>query len=419
MIGPDEDDSEDWGGPPPELVDRTWRHPSEIATAARLAAELDRSRRQRRRALALTATGGLVVGCGAAVLGAQVLERRPTAAIDITLAIDEPDAPDTTGREVAAFASAAVLGDDATPATDVAGEPIEATATDAATTVAGMTIDHDDAAGSGAGIVHRDDAGALAVVRLDGATLTCVQVTDRHAAMALPDLELEVGMELEIDRNVDADADASLVITHIDRRRSIVVLAGRAAEPVRPASVGLGDTVVSFAPDGLREGEVIDTAARLDGAHGPIDGALLTNITALADHHEPVVVDRSGRIVGLTLDTEHTLVAALPLDVVARLVETLETDREDPGWIVEPVEGRLVATEVAPDGPAALAGVLVGDVVEFVDGHRVTSLLELADHLATEYPIEVVVRRDTGAAKLTRHRLLLEIPPTTDDDPAT
>ncbi len=397
VIGPEEDPhDDDWGAPPPELVDRMWRHPSEIAAAHRLAAEAERAAIvQRRRTLALSAAGGFALTCGVLIVGVQALERDPESIAPIRLGItatnDTALAPAPAPAPVSAAATVAVVD----PPT------IEGPST---ASVASVAID-DEAGATVATLVHPDDATSLASIRVGDVERTCVQMTERHAAMALDGIDLRTGDSV-------TGPDGPMLIVHVDRDRGIAVLAGAAATPISLTAIGMGDTVVSMTADGLRSGEIIDLTADVETSRGRIRGAMLTNITAIATEHAAIVTDGSGNIVGLTLDTEHTLVAAVPVEVIARVVDGVEAERLPIGWVVEADEFGPTVTAVEPDGPAATAGIQVGDHVEYIDGHPIGDLLDLRERLgqaSDDGEIELLVRRDGDGAKRTRHRLVIRL----------
>ncbi len=407
MIGPEEDPhDDDWGAPPPELVDRVWRHPSEIAAAHRLAAEAERAAIvQRRRTLALSAAGGFALTCGVLVVGLQVLERDPEAADSALLGVAAATTELLPGAETAPVAAAAtaaaVIDPPATPETDSSPETTASLETTAST----ATIWIDDRGDTVATLVRPEDATSLASVRIGEVERTCVQMTDRHAAMAVDDIDLRAG-------DTVAGPDGPMLVVHVDRDRGVAVLAGSAATPISPTPIGMGDTVVSMTADGLRSGEIIDLTAEVETRDGRIRGAMLTNITAIATDHAAIVTDGSGNVVGLTLDTEHTLVAAVPVEVIARVVDGVEAEVLPLGWVVDANELGPVVASLEPDGLAAVAGVEVGDHLEYVDGHPVRDLLELHERLdqaATDGEFELMVRRDGDGTKRTRHRLVIRL----------
>ena len=408
-MGPEDDPlDDDWGGPPPELVDRVWRHPSEIAAAQRLAAEQARAEVvRRRRTLVLSAAGGFVITCGVLVVGLQALERdpeRPGEAVraltqqSVAAATDAVDAGSVVAAVPLAGAATSVASSALTAANDLVDPTDETTGTTA------VTVDDDGL--SMATLVHPDDASSLAAVRIGEDERTCVQVTEHHAAMAMEGALLVVG-------DVVDGPSGPMRVVHIDADRAIAVLSGAAATPITLRAVGLGDTVVGMTDDGVRTGQVIDLAAQVDTAGGVVGGAMLTNITVFEAGHDAVLTDTSGNVIALTLQTDHTLVAAVPMDVVARVVRSVEAEVPTLGWAVGADRtGAPIVTSLDADGPAAVAGVELGDLVEYVDGHPIADLLELDERLhaaADDAEVEVIVRRDGDGTKRTRHRLVVQL----------
>jgi len=69
------------------------------------------------------------------------------------------------------------------------------------------------------------------------------------------------------------------------------------------------------------------------------------------------------------------LATTIPVSTVERVITQLLTKGYVArGWLgaaMQPVHGGLVVLSVEPDGPAALAGLMVGDVITSLDGHAV------------------------------------------------
>ncbi len=76
------------------------------------------------------------------------------------------------------------------------------------------------------------------------------------------------------------------------------------------------------------------------------------------------------------------LATTIPVSTVERVMtQLLAKGYVARGWLgaaMQPVRGGLVILSVEPDGPAALAGLMVGDVIVSLDGH------------ATEHPDQVL-----------------------------
>ena len=343
----------------------------------------------------MSAAGGFALTCGVLVVGLEVLERDPEATGQARLGVVTTELlPRADAAPVAAAVTVAAVTDSST----------EAAAPDS-TAAPAATVWIDDDGSTVATLVRPEDATSLVSVRVGDVERTCVQMTDRHAAMAIDDMDIRSG-------DTVTGPDGPMLVVHVDRDRGVAVLAGSAATPISPTPIGMGDTVVSMTADGLRSGEIIDLSAEVETRDGRIRGAMLTNITAIATDHSAIVTDGSGNVVGLTLDTEHTLVAAVPVEVIARVVDGVEAEALPLGWVVDLDELGPVVSALDPDGPAAVAGVEVDDHLEYVDGHPIRDLLDLHERLdqaAADGEFELLVRRDGDGTKRTRHRLVIRL----------
>ena len=122
-----------------------------------------------------------------------------------------------------------------------------------------------------------------------------------------------------------------------------------------------------------------------------------------------VLLDGNGQVVGV-LDGEQivgsdTIGLFVPTNLALGVADELAHGSPvTHGWLGvvgtdDPGDGGALLTSVLPNGPAAAAGLAVGDVVNAVDAHRVVSLADLQARLYTDTPgtaVELSVTRPSG-----------------------
>jgi S1-C subfamily serine protease len=139
-----------------------------------------------------------------------------------------------------------------------------------------------------------------------------------------------------------------------------------------------------------------------------LDGGLYPGLGGAA------VADASGRVLGVAspnFSRHHGVV--LPVPTIERVVEQLLTHgRVQQGYLgiaAQPVralrdgvgvEGLLVSS-VADDGPAARAGLLVGDVIVTLGGQPVSSIEGLRERLQVGTQVELDIARAGHAQRLS------------------
>lgn len=138
-----------------------------------------------------------------------------------------------------------------------------------------------------------------------------------------------------------------------------------------------------------------------------LDGGLYPGLAGAA------VADATGRLLGVAspmFSRHHGVV--LPVATVERVVEQLLTHgRVRQGYLgiaAQPVRAQrdgvgvdgLLVSSVADDGPAARAGLLVGDVIVALGGHGVNSLEALRERLQVGAQVQIAIARGGRAQTL-------------------
>lgn len=263
-------------------------------------------------------------------------------------------------------------------------------------------------AASVVGVVARRQRGA-AVVWREGVAVTSASNLwrARGVAAVLPDGE-------QVDatvRGIDAATDLA-VVSFADRGVPPVVRDGEAGPRV-------GDVVfaVGREPSGAVQasfGHVGAVAGAWRSWRGGaierlirLDGGLYPGLAGAA------VSDATGRLLGVAspmFSRHHGVV--LPVATVERVVEQLLTHgRVRQGYLgiaAQPVRAQrdgvgvegLLVSSVADDGPAARAGLLVGDVIVALGGHGVNSLDALRERLQVGAQVEIAIARGGRAQTL-------------------
>jgi S1-C subfamily serine protease len=219
-------------------------------------------------------------------------------------------------------------------------------------------------------------------------------------AVVLPDGEQVDGTVRGIDGSTDlavvsfADRGAPAVARDLDvgvRVGDAVFAVGR--EPSGQLQASFGHIGAVAGPWRTWRGGRVERLIRLDGGLYPgLAGA--------------AVGDASGRVLGVAsaaFSRHHGVV--LPVATIERVVEQLLTHgRVQQGYLgiaAQPVRAMrdgvgvdgLLVSSVADDGPAARAGLLVGDVIVALAGQPVTSLEGLRERLQVGTQVEVGIAR--------------------------
>jgi S1-C subfamily serine protease len=242
------------------------------------------------------------------------------------------------------------------------------------------------------------------------------------------------GVVVTTDHTLKRDED--LTVTLPDGRNLPASLAGRdgstdlavlrlgesvgdAAKSVSDASIKTGNLVLAL---GRRAGNGISASfgviSAISGAWrtwrgGQIERFIRPDINIYTGFSGGALVDVEGRVIGLNTSglTRGTGVT-IPASTVSRVAdELLSRGRVRRGFLgigMHPVElpgGRqgLVILSIEPDGPAARAGIVVGDVLLTLDGDPVLETDTVQFHLGPESvgkPIQVEILRGGAPMKI-------------------
>lgn len=215
--------------------------------------------------------------------------------------------------------------------------------------------------------------------------------------------------------------DRDIEVTLPDGSRVAATLAGRdRGTDLAVLRIPTGRLPVAMLgePAGLQPGHLVLALARLDGTGpraafgavsatggrwrcwkgGEIERFLQSDVTLYPGFGGGPLVDASGRVQGINSGgLSRPLATTIPVETVNRVVEQLLRRGYVPrGWIgaaMQPVrfddatrnslkrDGGLLLLSIEPDAPAAVAGLLVGDVIVAVNAERVDHPEQLRDRL--------------------------------------
>ncbi len=222
------------------------------------------------------------------------------------------------------------------------------------------------------------------------------------------------------------DAGTNVAALKLETAISAAVL--EAAEPVA------GSLALAFGADGhggvaVHLGIVSAvTPEWRSRAGGRIDHRVLLDVALGEDEDGGPVLDASGALIGMSTLGHHGAVLAIPPSTIARSVEQLlQHGRVERGWLgiaLQPVavpeemrasagqESALMVMNADKDGPAAAAGIAMGDVLLQIDGVPLDSMHALADRLGPDSIGKKL------AAKLIRAGAILSVTATIAARPA-
>jgi len=257
----------------------------------------------------------------------------------------------------------------------------------------------------------------------DAAAMAGDSIVAVHARPRLPStgIHWQDGVLVTTDGTIRRESD--ITVTPADGRTLPATLAGRdrrtdlAVLRIAAGSLptaGLGD------PASLRPGHLVLGLARL-GQGGPrvsfgavsavggrwrcwkggeIDRLLQSNLTLYPGFGGGPLVDATGQIHGINSGgLSRAFATTIPVETVNRVVgQLLEKGYVARGWLgaaMQPVrfnpaaqrrlgldtDSGLVILSVEPDGPAALSGLLVGDVIVKLGGRPIETVEDLVDAL--------------------------------------
>jgi S1-C subfamily serine protease len=257
----------------------------------------------------------------------------------------------------------------------------------------------------------------------DAAAAAAQSIVAVHARPRLPStgIHWQDGVVVTTDGTIRRESD--ITVTLPDGRKLPATLAGRdrrtdlAVLRIAPGSLPVARLTD---PASLRPGHLVLALARLgQGGHrvsfgavsavggrwrswkgGEIDRLLQSNLTLYPGFGGGPLVDATGEIHGINSGgLSRAFATTVPVETVNRTVrQLLERGYVARGWLgaaMQPVrfnpaaqqrlglesDSGLVILSVEADGPAASAGLLVGDVIVKLGGQRVEAVEDLVDAL--------------------------------------
>ncbi|MFL5475134.1 MAG: S1C family serine protease [Gemmatimonadales bacterium] len=249
----------------------------------------------------------------------------------------------------------------------------------------------------------------------------CIVAVHARPRLASTGIHWQDGVVVTTDGTIRRESDINVTLP--DGRKLPASLAGRDRRTdlaVLRVAAGSLPTARLGDPASLRPGHLVLALARLgESGHrvsfgavsavggswrcwrgGEIDRLLQSNLTLYPGFGGGPLVDASGQIHGINSGgLSRAFATTIPVETVSRTVrQLLERGYVARGWLgaaMQPVrfnpvaQGRLglegdsglVILSVEPDGPAASAGLLVGDVIVKQRGQPVESVDDLAEAL--------------------------------------
>jgi putative serine protease PepD len=334
------DDEATFGGPP-DPMDRVWRHPSELPSVVRPRG----SDRAQPSALRLRS---LLAPLGAGAVGALLT----VAVLSAAGAFDQRSvsAPETRSS-----------------AAGHAADAINAVAERIAPAIVSVRVLTKSGSRAGSGV--------------------CI----RHAGQVLTSARLVTGAtRIELVTSVGTVRTARVMGTDPATDLALLTTDGdlEAADLAAPGSLKVGAPVYAVGADSsgtawVSQGIVSSLDTRLAS-----DGTTMTGLIESDAVTEPAVaggalVDAAGRVAGIVMTpTAGRLTTIVPILLASRVADDLRANGwVDHGWLglagKVATGGQLVVTGLATGGPAAKAGIEVGDVVMDADAQPVTTMAEL------------------------------------------
>lgn len=350
-------------GPPPHPLDRTWLHPSEVVGVERTAPARRRSGRRVRDALLMA-----LAGMTGAVATLGILAT--------TGGLSDPSEPDTIARGAAGPVALGIR------------RMVRASGASVVAVVIGSAFGTRRVSG-----VHlRDGKVVTNAAALAGATTIRVVTADGVVHPA---------------RLVGADPMSDLALLHTE------VLPDLPATLAAPDTVQVGDPVVAVSGgDGshhwVATGVVASTGGWVRDGTGRARAGLMTTDRPLPPGAAGgALLDRDARVVGILCGATEDGAAAIAIPVAwAREVirQLGERGRVAHGYLGVQVEERRAGLRVVgldPTGPAARAGIRVGDILVAVGEERIRGSATLVYEVQRRAPgTHVALRIERGGQKV-------------------
>lgn len=352
-----------------------------------------------------------VVVAAVGALGAGIV------AVPLGLVADDDGGTASTGATATGEATddEAVQDEPTDPASDdlvPASNPISAIAQQVSPSVARVDVQGPAGAGSGSAVVYRADGILVTNAHVVG--------TSDQVRVTLPDGE---SMDAEV---VGVDPASDLAVLRVDAENLPVPVWADADNGPQ-----IGETAVAigspFGLDGSVTSGIVSALGRtLPSQQGVLIDLIQTDAAVNPGNSGGALVDGEGRVIGV-----NTAIAsrsggsqgigfAIPsttvLNVAEQLIATGEVELGYLGIVgqtVDPDVAQLydlssdagaVIAEVAPDGPAAAAGLRAGDIIVAIDDEEVSTMAELAGRIQQRRPgddVEVELVRDGEELTLT------------------
>ncbi len=329
----------------PDPLDRLWRHPSEIDRVG-----LGRQTRARLERPGLMLVGGVAVG--GSMFGAVLT--------------------------VAILALSGLLNGDPRPS---ANDRLITNAHDTATQIAAASVRP-----SVVSVTARDAAGVRrgsgVVVRHGGDILTSAWVVGGAVSVTIATND----KKSLVARVIGSDSASGLALLETDGDLPAASLAPHAPEQT--------SSVIALSGDGAIDNGIVNDVdvVATDSAGVTMPSLFVTHARPGRDAAGAPVIDGRAQVAGILLPGE---LGAVPIDYARAVAEAIRTNGAvDHAWIgiskgYDSTYGPQIRA-LAAAGPAALAGMQVGDVVLSVDGRTVASTTELMATIRWQWPTDVL-----------------------------
>lgn len=262
---------------------------------------------------------------------------------------------------------------------------------------------------------RRASEGSGVVIDASGVVLTNAHVVDGAQRIAIT---LRDGRSLPAEL-VAADPAIDLAVLRVPGARGLeaIALGDSSALLLGEPAIAIGN------PYGLgltvSTGVVASVARDVNVGDGPTQTYIQTDAAINPGNSGGALVNAYGELIGVNTfihSAAEGIGFAIPVNRAVKIAEDLlQYGQVQVPWLgaafVErgrrrgaEVEGGLLVARVLPGGPAVAAGVLVGDVIVEVDGHRIATRADLHARLAEKKPGERVrlgVVRARGTLQLS------------------
>jgi putative serine protease PepD len=370
MEGPEEEPAA--RGAPPDPQDRVWVHPTELPRFVPAGRRAGRAVARRSRSVlapALAGAAGALVTVGVLAL-TGALDRGTSSSGQSATALSTPTGNAATVEQLATRLGLSVVG---VSARDAKGTR------------------------SGSGVCVRHAGEVLTSARLVGNAKTA-------------DIRTSDG-ERHVARVIGRDRISDLVLLSIDSAANVPAAQLADDSP----SVGSAVWIMGAAPAAatsswVSSGMVSSRDAVVAVPSGPTMGGLLeTDAVTGSGATGGALVDAEGDVVGIVLgrlDGNGTTYS-VPIDYAVEVAEALHANgvyqHGSAGFLATDAARGPTIANVTADGPAARAGVRVGDVVRYVDGRAVESRNDVMAIVRTDKPgraVTLILERGPGTLKV-------------------